>query len=238
MKLRLLTCVTVASAALFANEPTDSATYGILAVSDATTTNTVVGVPWLNIGEGNVTLSNLVSTATLAENDMVYFYESTTTTWYSYKVQSGVFVPVTTVNGEAVTPPSAANVKTFARGTGLIIQRANTTSPIYLCGRYDTTNPDATSVTAGSTALIANPKTVEVKITVGNDGDQISVPGNGGTMKTYKKRDGVWYGTVTDTTSFLFPVTRQEALNDGVPLAAGKGAFYMNKGESEVKINW
>ena len=148
MKLRLMTCSMVAGAALFANEPTDSATYGILAVSDTTTTNTVVGVPWLNVGEGNVTLSNLVSTATLAENDMVYFYESTTTTWYSYKVQSGVFVPVTTVNGEAVTPPSAANVKTFARGTGLIIQRANTTNPIYLCGRYDSNTPTATSVRA------------------------------------------------------------------------------------------
>ncbi len=236
MKLRLLTCVTVASAALFANEPTDSATYGILAVSDTTTTNTVVGVPWVNVGEGNVTLSNLVSTATLAENDMVYFYEGTT--WYSYKVQSGVFVPVTTVNGEAATPPSAANVKTFARGTGLIIQRANTTKPIYLCGRYDKTNPEATSVTTGSTALIANPRTVEVTITAGNNGDQISVPGNGGTMKTYEKREDFWYETVTDTTTFPFPVTSKVKLNDGVPLAAGKGAFYMNKGSADVTINW
>lgn len=236
MKLRLMTCSMVAGAALFANEPTDSATYGILAVSDTTTTNTVVGVPWLNVGEGNVTLSNLVSTATLADNDMVYFYEGTT--WYSYKVQGGVFVPVETVSSETQTSPSAANVKTFARGTGLIIQRANTTNPIYLCGRYDTTNPDATSVSVNSTALIANPRTVEVKITAGNNGDQISVPGNGGTMKTYEKREGFWCETVTDTTTFTFPVTSQKKLDDGVPLAAGKGAFYVNKGSANVTINW
>lgn len=234
MKLRLMICTAAASTALFAAD-VESATYGVLAVSDTTTTNTVVGVPWVNVGEGNVTLSNLVSTATLAENDMVYFYEGNT--WYSYKVQSGVFVPVTTVNGENVTPPSAADVKAFARGTGLIVQRVNTTNPIYLCGRYDSTSPSATSVSAGSTALIANPKTVEVKITVGNVGDQISVPGNGGTMNTYEKRSDGWYGTVTDN-SLGFPITRKVKLDEGVPLAAGKGAFYVNKGESAVTINW
>jgi len=237
MKLRLLTCVTVASAALFANESTDSATYGILAVSDTTTTNTVVGVPWVNVGEGNVTLSNLVSTATLADNDMVYFYEGTT--WYSYKVQGGVFVPVETVSSETQTSPSAANVKTFARGTGLIIQRANTTNPIYLCGRYDTTPPTATSVPAGSQALIANPKTETVYITAGATGDKISVPGNGGTRTDYVKKDDGWYGTVTETpTGFLFPVTSQQKFNDGVPLAAGKGAFYTNNGNAAVEISW
>ena len=235
MKMRLMICAAAASTALFATDDVTSDTYGVLAVGDNTTTNTVVGVPWVNVGEGNVTLSNLVSTATLADNDMVYFYEGTT--WYSYKVQGGVFVPVTTVNGEAVTPPSAANEKTFARGTGLIVQRANTTDPIYLCGRYDENPHSATSVSVG-TALIANPKTVEVKITTGNVGDQISVPGNGGTMNTYEKRSDGWYATVTDTTSFPFPVTSKVKLNDGVPLAAGKGAFYVNKGESEVKINW
>lgn len=236
MKLRLLTCVTVASAALFANEPTDSATYGILAVSDTTTTNTVVGVPWVNVGEGNVTLSNLVSTATLADNDMVYFYEGTT--WYSYKVQGGVFVPVETVSSETQTSPSAANVKTFARGTGLIIKRANTTNPIYLCGRYDTTPPTATSVPAGSQALIANPKTEAVYITAGATGDKISVPGNGGTRTDYVKKDDGWYGTVTDTTTYEFPVTSQQKLNGGVPLAAGKGAFYTNNGNAAVEISW
>ena len=234
MKLRLMICSMVASAALFANEPTDSATYGILAVSDATTTNTVVGVPWVNVGEGNVTLSNLVSTATLAENDMVYFYEGTT--WYSYKVQSGVFVPVTTVNGEAATPPSAANVKTFARGTGLIIQRANTTSPIYLCGRYDDSNtPTATSITEKSTALIANPKTVEVKITSGNVGDKVQVPGNGGKMTTYTKKSDAWYQAEGRT---LGGVLVDLKLPSGVPLAAGKGAFYMNNGNADVEISW
>ena len=235
MKLRLMICTAAASTALFAADVT-SATYGVLAVSDTTTTNTVVGVPWVNVGEGNVTLSNLVSTATLADNDMVYFYEGTT--WYSYKVQSGVFVPVTTVNGEAVTPPSAADVKTFARGIGLIVQRADTTKPIYLCGRDDSTNPSSTSVSARSTALIANPKTETVNITAGAAGDQISVPGNGGTMNTYERRSDGWYRTVTDTTSFPFPVTRKEKLENGVPLAAGKGAFYVNKGESAVTINW
>lgn len=238
MKLRLLTCVTVASVALFANDPKDSATYGILAVSDTTTTNTVVGVPWVNVGEGNVTLSNLVSTATLNDNDMVYFYDNEDATWYSYKVQSGVFVPVETVSSETTTSPSAADVKTFARGTGLIIQRASTTNPIYLCGRYDSTAPVVTSIPAESKALIANPKTETVYITAGAVGDKISIPGNGATMTDYVKKSDGWYGTVTDTETFLFPVTSQRKCDDGVPLAAGKGAFYTNNGNAAVTINW
>lgn len=234
MKLRLMTCAIVASAALFAENEYDSATYGILAVSDTTTTNTVVGVPWVNVGEGNVTLSNLVSTATLENNDVIYFYEDPT--WYSYKVQDGVFVRVTTVNDSPVTPPPEADAKAFARGTGLIIQRANTANPIYLCGRYEGTPPSDTTVSAGSTVLIANPKTVEVKITSGNAGDQIQVPGNGGKMKTYmKKSDGFWYEAEGLNLGGLKVDLK---LTEGVPLAAGKGALYVNKGSSAVTIAW
>ena len=237
MKLRLMICAAAASTALFAGEnDVYSDTYGVLAVTDTTTTNTVVGVPWLNVGEGNVTLSNLVSTATLENNDVIYFYDDPT--WYSYKVHGGVFVCVTTVNGSPVTPPPEADAKAFARGTGLIIQRANTVNPIYLCGRYyDNTMPVATSIPAKSKALIANPKTETVYITAGSEGDKISIPGNGATMTDYVRNSDGWYATVTDTT-FGFPVTRKEKLDNGVPLAAGKGAFYTNNGTAAVTINW
>lgn len=233
MRKRLMVCAVAASAALFAEDVT-SHTYGVLAVSDSTVSNLVVGVPWRNVSEAetmtDITLSNLVSTATLANDDIVYLYEGTT--WYGYKVTEGVLDPMTTVNGQTVTP-TAADAKTLSRGTGLIVQRASNTTPIYLCGRYDETTPGSTTIPANATTLIANPKTVTVSITDGTTGDQIRIPGNGGKMTVYEKRADGWYGQQEDK-SLGFPVVSYVKLADGVPLAAGKGAFYLSKGARTI----
>ena len=53
MKLRLMICVAAAGTALFAAEVT-SKTYGVLAVSDTATSNTVVGVPWRTVNEAAI----------------------------------------------------------------------------------------------------------------------------------------------------------------------------------------
>ncbi len=237
MKLRLMICTAAASTALFAAEVT-SETYGVLAVSDTATSNTVVGVPWRNVNEAamqDVTLSNLVSTATLAENDIVYLYENGQ--GYGYCLTSGgVWEPMTTIGTNTVTSAGPADAKALARGAGLIIQRASTTAPIYLCGRYDAEPPSATSISANTTTLIANPKTVTVNITAGNTGDEIRVPSNGGTMIVYQKKDDGWYGTETDN-SLGFPITRKVKLSAGVPLEAGKGAFYVSK-DAACSITW
>lgn len=237
MKLRLMISAAVASTALFATD-VESYTYGVLAVSNNSSSNTVVGVPWRNVTEdavmADITLSNLVSTVTLANDDIVYLYESGT--WYGYKLTNGIFVPMTTSSNEQTITPDAANVKTLSRGTGLIVQRASSSDPIYLCGRYDSSSPSAVTIAVGKT-LIANPKTVDVNITAGNVGDQILVPGNGGTMKTYTKKTDGWYETVTDN-SFGFPMTSQSPCNNGVPLEAGKGAFYVNNGSSSFELSF
>ena len=86
-----------ASTALFATDVT-SYTYGVLAVSDTTSSNTVVGVPWRQVNEAatpaDITLSNLVSTTTLATGDIVYLYESGT--WKGYTLSATkVWEPMT-----------------------------------------------------------------------------------------------------------------------------------------------
>ena len=161
MKLRLMICAMAASTALFATDVT-SYTYGVLAVTNATAT-TAVGVPWRQVDESatatDISLSNLVSTTGLATGDIIYLYEGTT--WYGYQLSStGVWEPYTTVSGKTtVSAPGSADAKYLARGTGLIVQRASATNPIYLCGRYDSSTPSATSVDAGAMVLIANPTT-------------------------------------------------------------------------------
>ena len=249
MKLRLMICAAAASTALFADDVVTTDTYGVLAVSDPDTHNTVVGVPWRNVSAtlSDVTLSNLVSTAGLTAGDKVYLYEETsagssvTTNWYEYVLSSaGVFEPSTTVYGKTVTP-DAADVKTLPRGTGLIIQRAANTNPIYLCGRYDTTSAGSTTVPANSIALIANPLTTEKTIanTVGSDGDEIRIPLDNGGLKVYTKKDGVW-GTYVETTT---PSPRgrgsvtTQTWTSGCVLAAGKGAWYVC-GATAATIAW
>ncbi len=237
MKLRLMICAMAAGTALFATDYPSSNVYGVLSVSDTATSNTVVGVPWMNIGEGTpaaVTLSNLVSTATLAAGDIVYLYENGT--WLGYRLTSGVWEPLTTINGATVISPGSADAKALTRGTGIIIQRANNQNPIYLCGRYDATTV-STTVPANSMVLIANPKPTDVYITTGSVGDQINIPKNGGGMDMYDRRSDGWYGT-TITQVGGFDVTQKTKLDSGVLIGAGKGAFYKNSSNTDVTIQW
>ena len=244
MKLRLMICAMAAGTALFATDVT-SYTYGVLAVTNATAT-TVVGVPWRNVGGGemsNVTLSNLVSTTGLATGDIIYLYEGTT--WYGYQLSSaGVWEPYTTVSGETtVSAPGSADAKTLARGTGLIVQRSSAANPIYLCGRYDSEAPSATSVGAGATVLIANP-TTSAKTFGASDGavgDQIRVPLDGGGLKIYEKKSDGW-GSIVETTEQITRRGKQVTVTTqswtlGCSLAPGMGAWYVSK-DTAADIAW
>lgn len=239
MKLRLMICAMAASTALFATDPTTSSVvYGVMGVADTSSSNTVVGVPWVN-----ATLSNLVSTATLDMGDIIYLYEGET--WYGYRLNAGVWEPYTTVTGTGnttVQTPDAADVKTLAQGKGLIVQRASNTDPIYLCGRYEVATGLNTQVPAGATVLIANPSTVAKTIGngVGSDGDEIRVPLNGGGLKVYSKKAGAW-GTVVETTTTLpgipVPIKTQTWTATLCELAPGMGAWYVSK-DTAVSIAW
>ena len=132
MKLRVMICAMAASASLFATDNT-SDTFGLVRVTD-TSTNTVIGVPWVGATGSAISLSNLVSTATLSAGDVVYLYEGET--WKAYKLSANkVWEPYTTVGVGGTEGAPSADSKTLARGTGLVIQRASAADSIYLCGR-------------------------------------------------------------------------------------------------------
>lgn len=238
MKLRLMTCAMVASAALFANNPTDSMTYGILAVSDNASSNTVVGVPWLNVGTGNVTISNLISTAGLTNGDGVYLYENGTWSGYVLNSSTGVWEPATTIGEDSIVTSTGADAKAVARGTGLIIQRANANATIYLCGRY-TNETITTTIAANSLTLIANPTTSAKTIGdgIGTVGDEIRVPQNGGGLLTYEKRSDGWGTEVVTTTTQGGRTKKIRTWTTGCELAPGMGAWY-KCGATGTSIEW
>lgn len=235
MKLRLMICAMAASAALFATDNT-SDTFGLVRVTD-TSTNTVIGVPWVSATGSAISLSNLVSTATLAENDVVYLYEGDT--WKAYKLSgTKVWTPYTTVGVGGTEGAPAADAKTLARGTGLIIQRASATDPIYLCGRLDTGTPSATEIAANSTVLFANPLTTAKDLSsVGNVGDKIIVLKNGAGSTIYEKKANGWGTYVETTTTTPRGTKKTQTWTEGCSLAPGMGAWYQ-AGAAAASISW
>ena len=236
MKLRVMICAMAASAALFATDNT-SDTFGLVRVTD-TSTNTVIGVPWVSATGSAISLSNLVSTATLTAGDVVYLYEGST--WKAYKLSAAkIWEPYTTVGvGGTEGAPSADN-KTLARGTGLIIQRASASDSIYLCGRLDTTTPSATAIAANSTVLFANPLTATKTISSeGANGDKIIfLKGGGGESTIYEKKNGVWGTYVVTKTTTSRGTKKIQTWTPGCTLAPGMGAWYQ-AGETAASISW
>ena len=99
-----------------------------------------------------------------------------------------------------------------------------------------------TTVSAGATALIANPLTTAKTIGdgVGSNGDEIRIPLNGGGLKVYSKKNDVW-GTVVETTTTLpgspVPIKRQAWSASSCELAPGTGAWYVSK-DTAATIAW
>ena len=236
MKFRVMMCAMAAGAALFAEDVT-SDVYGVMSVVSSTN-QSVVGVPWKNVGTGDVTLSNLVSTTTLQVGDKVYFYEGGT--WYYYQLSASGWQSATTVSGSGASSLDAADVKTFAVGSGLLIERASYSNPIYLTGRYDA--GASTAVGAGASVLISNPTTTTKYITTENAGDKVRVLKGDGGMDFYECKNDGWYGPGEPRTigsgEDAFTVRTTEKKDSGVQIDVGKAALYINNGANPVTISW
>lgn len=235
MKLRLMICAMAASAALFATD-VNSDTFGLVRVTD-TSTNTVIGVPWVGVTGSAISLSNLVSTATLAAGDVVYLYEGET--WKAYKLSAAkVWEPFTTVGVGGTEGAPAADAKTLPRGTGMILQRASATDSIYLCGRLDTATPSATAVAAKATVFFGNPLTATKDLaSVGNVGDKIIVLKNGAGSTIYEKKESGWGTYVETTTTTPRGTKKTQTWTPGCTLAPGMGAWYQ-AGDAAASISW
>ena len=242
MKLRLMICATAASAALFAAD-VDSVLFGMTRVTDTNSNTTVIGVPWIGEGGGADTLSNLVCTATLHDNDVIYLYENST--WYGYQLEGGVWKPYSTVSGSStISEPGSAAVKELTRGTALLVQRSAHANPIYLCGRVDTETVN-TTVSGNTPALIANPKAdFKDMSTVGSVDDEIRVPLDNGGMTVFKKLSTGWAtyavtGTVTRTINGTERTSKLRGWIPGCTLDPGKGAWYVRgSSEGSTTIQW
>jgi len=215
MKKQIVTaCALIASVAAFATSVTSENTFGVLKLADTTTSELIIGVPWVSVGTGNVSPTNLVLAANLSNGDMLYMYDATAKGYKVWVVQSGAWTGATTYsigNKDDYTSISKTGAEALARGEALILKRTGATPypVVYLSGQYTDVNAGRIQIknpTASDVpmqvyfTLIANPKTTDVDVnqckfyTSAEDSTEVSIFGNGTLDDYILLSDGSKYG--------------------------------------------
>lgn len=153
---KLLTIAAIA-AATSALAVESSNTFGILRV-DSSAAQTIVSVPWLAAGGGDIDVDDVVKTANLHNGDKLHYYNTTTKKYRVWELTDGAWVEAKDAEDPVVAAP------TLSRGNAIILER---TAPIagsfYLYGQYESTAAAATELPAGAYSLIAPPKTTTTR---------------------------------------------------------------------------
>lgn len=163
-------------------------TFGILKIT-ATEPETIIGVPWVGVGGGNVKVSNVVLTSNLKSGDYLYYYNgSNFQTWY-LTADAGDWTEIqTVVKGNSTADGVKANTIELPRGKALILKMKDGTGEdsfanrsdknIYIYGQYDALdNTDTTDVTVPTSAgsvvwsLIAPPSATDFDLNTATIGD-------------------------------------------------------------------
>lgn len=259
MKKIIAGCALLASFAAVATTVESANTFGVLKVTDASTTELIIAVPWTAVGTGNIKVTDLVLPTGLADGDKLYWYSTAEKNFKSWVITKGAWAAnnVTLFNEQTLTTELT---DTVARGEALILVRTapETNSDIYLSGQYT----NSTSVvaiacpTSGDIAarpnhltytLIAPSSTTAVDLNTeiyysdadcntavaytdsSLDGDKIQL--SDGTQ--YGHDNLGWYKWAD--ASGNAPKTKNHS---GVTIPQGQGAWYMRNGTSSLYIQW
>lgn len=220
-------------------------TIGVLKV-ESSATSTVIAVPWesLAANEQDITVADLVRTATLSEGDELKVYDTATGKYRAWTLnESKEWEPVTVVGG---AESEEAGDSTIARGSGVWLTRQDTTKPIYLVG--EVAEQSTTTTIAGANEekptwnLVAAP-TVEAvdlneKFPDANEGDVVLVPTDGA-PKRYTYKDGSWgYDDYVKTFNKKgIEVVKVVRKTDVANVPIGTGFWYMNAGDDQ-NVEW
>lgn len=141
--------------------------FGILRV-DSSQPETIISVPWIAADSvtANIKVADLVLTSNLTKDDMLYYYNGTTSfeyeAWVLTETTIGgeatkVWSPVTTVSQAGITAGEHAGTRAVPRGGALFLVRQNyNNEPIYLYGRHTTVAASVT-VAKGSPETTTSP---------------------------------------------------------------------------------
>lgn len=213
-------------------------TIGVLKVESGAKT-TAIAVPWEALGGGDISVSNIVRTATLTPGDELKAYAPDG----KYKAweldENKVWQPVTVVGGSSEIDADAFRVP---RGSAVWLTRQDTTQPIYLVGEVAATEKAEVTLAVGTTDnpswnLVGSAGTEPVNVNeIGAaTTDKIIVP-TATVPKNYeynteKGEWGYWdYETVVKPNGRK-TVTKVWKTAEDIP--AGTGFWYLNGGDSK-----
>ena len=247
MNLRSLMCgfALAAASASVAAVVSGGNTCGLMNVP-STDKCTMIAVPWLNVGAGDVKVCDLVKTDTLTAGDKLYYYNGSA--FEVWQLSAGkAWESCTTANKDGITTAPGAADKTIARGRALWLERpTNTETEIWLYGQYAS---DAASVTvakgsadAAAYTMIANPNATDfdlnAKGVAGAAGDQVALPSDTGIADLYTYDGTKWMRKKVETETFGGKTHQVKVDTDeGCVVPAGKGVWYVSKGGSPT-ISW
>lgn len=230
-KLLTIAAIAAASTALAVES---SNTFGILRV-DSTAAQTIVSVPWVAAGGGNINVADIVKTANLNNGDKLYYYNTGTTNYRVWELTNGAWQEAVPAGESATQNP------VLARGNAIILERfapqdGSIANCFYLYGQY-TTDASSTTCVANGYTLLA-PSTTEdfnlnatgVMSGTPNANDRIGVPVTNDGIQSlallrYNDTDNKW-GIKKATWDYSLAT-----------IPAGQGVWYISAG-GEPTFTW
>ena len=226
---------------------TSENTLGVLKV-DVSTKNTPIAVPWSSLADDeNITVDQLVRTATLTAGDTMTAYDNETGKYNAWELQAdGTWKAIQSVGG---AEPQEASTFEVSRGASVWITRQDPSQPLYLVGEVsekpaETQLEPAPSDEEKSWNLVASPSVEPTKvedILAGNENvDAIMVPTDGA-PKNYIYRDGKWG---YETTEYVYEGGEVVGIKsvfktDDTVIPAGTGFWYLNGSTDDNKtVEW
>lgn len=251
-KIVSILSIFAATAAIASSVQSDN-TFGVMKLNIGTAIGqTIIGVPWENVGGGDINVNKIMLTNNLAVNDQLWYFNQTHKKYQVWKLTAEGWSTSGAVIPEGTDSEDALDETVVPRGSALIIDRKTegSSGDIYLYGQYTgstATNSIASNPTFALFSLIAPTATTGSTVDLNSGleyvgtplvGDQIiqgagdiytyRVPSAGGDEKWCKSTwEQVGDGKI------------QKFVDSGVTLPVGKGAWYLRtKGSGDYKLIW
>ena len=225
-----------------------SYTVGVLPVT-VSGNESIISIPWIESGTSldSITVSNIVKTANLAENDLLLWYDPSKKYFQVWKVSADKeWVPATVVSNIQGVSFKDGEQESLKRGEAIILRRASAESDtIYIVGGEGSdVARSAVTVAKGTRALIAPPYVVSTNLyTVANAHGVITGAGWGDeiiitpTSKLIKLTSEWKHYTTSDNW-----VTPEPDNSNTATVSAGQGLIYISHGGAnaadDVTINF
>lgn len=253
-KIVSILSIFAATAAIASSVQSDN-TFGVMKLNIGTATGqTIIGVPWENVGGGDINVNKIMLTNNLAVNDQLWYFNQGTKNYQVWKLTAEGWSTSGAVIPEGTDSEAALDETAVPRGSALIIDRKTegSSGDIYLYGQYTgstATNSIASNPAVALFSLIAPTATTGSTVDLNSgldyvgeplEGDQIIQGAGTDNIYTYRKPTGEsklkWCKSEWETAG---NGKIQKFVDSGVTLPVGKGAWYLRtKASGDYKLIW